>query len=267
MEEILSKLPFNSYLDLFNAIKSKKATIKIKRNDCMQIAGLKHPYFSALGMYAGFLITTIILILLSFKINNFWLLLYVPINFILSFLIVYMRKIKNICWIALIIDLFFIRFPNFILILCLDIIAISFFYDIWWNIIYKQAIKELEYNQEAFLWSWNRLGLAIEDCYGNTYSKFNNNPNNNYNKLKLDKNKCEELSNIIIKGLNVSTIDEALSISYEFYKEQGINVESIDLNSNDKYQTLSLLAMLGTGSNDIEDTIKKTKSFYEDINI
>ena len=269
MEEILSKLPFNSYRDIFNSIHNRKANIKILRSDCTQIAGLKHPYFSTLGMYIGFIITSIILILLSININNFWLLLYIPLNFILSLFVAYIPKVKSICWGILIVDLFLIKLPNFVLIFCLDYIAVSFFYDIWWNIVYKQAIKELEYNEEVFLWSWNRCGLAIEDCYGNTYSKLNISKNEKVklNDFIIDNNKCIELSNIIMKGLNESSIDNALLTTYQFYEEQGIDLSTINIKDDNKYRILSLITMMGLGTNDIDEAIKQTTIFYKEQGI
>lgn len=174
MEEILKNLPFNSYNDLINALKNGKATLKIMRSDCSQIASIRHPHFAVLGMYMGFFVTLIALMFLSIKLQNYWLLSLIPINFILNLFIVYIPKIKTISWILLFVDLFIISFPTWILITCLDIICISFFYNIWWNIVYKQTLQELQYNQEAFLWSWNRCGLSIEDFYGNNYNKLTN---------------------------------------------------------------------------------------------
>lgn len=173
MKDIINNLPFNSYDDLFNAIVQGKATVKIMRSDCSQISGIKHPYFSTLGIYIGFLITTIYLIYFSINLNNYWLLLIIPVNLVLSSIIIYIPKLKIIACIILILDLFIFKLSSSIFILCLDIILIQFFYDIWWNIIYRQAIEELINNEEAFLWSWNRCGLSIEDCYGNMYDKLN----------------------------------------------------------------------------------------------
>lgn len=269
MEEILSKLPFNSYGDIFNSVRNGKAKIKLLRSDCTQIAGLKHPYFSTLGIYIGFIIISIILILLSININDYWLLLYIPLNFILSLFVSYIPKVKSICWGILIVDLFLIKVSNFVLIFCLNYIAISFFYDIWWNIVYRQAIKELQYNEEIFLWSWNRYGLAIEDCYGNTYSKLNISENEKVvpNNFMIDNNKCIELSNIIMKGLNETSIDNALLTTYQFYEEQGIDLSTINIKDNNKYRTLSLITMIGLGTTNIDEAIKQTTTFYKEQGI
>ena len=204
MEEILNYIPFNSYLDIFNAVRNGKATIKLMRSDCLQIATLKHPYFSVFGMYIGFITTLIMLIYLSIKLQNFWLLLLIPINFILSTTINYIPILKKIAWITLIIDMFFIRLPIGFIISSIDIILIAFFYNIWWNKLYKYAIIELELNEEAFLWSWNRHGLSIEDSFGNIYYKFkmqeeieNQNILKNENNLSNILSNQDKLSNII----------------------------------------------------------------------
>lgn len=211
MEEILNYIPFNSYLDIFNAVKNGKATIKLMRSDCSQIASLKHPYFSVLGMYIGFITTLILLIFLSIKLQNFWLLLLIPINFILSTIINYIPILNKIAWIPLIIDMFFVRLPIGIIISSIDIILISFFYNVWWNRLYKYAIIELELNEEAFLWSWNRNGLSIEDSFGNIYYKFkmqenveNKNTLKNETNLQSIMNNPEKINSIIIGKETVS---------------------------------------------------------------
>lgn len=207
----------------------------------------------------GFLITIIFLIFFSIKISNYWLLLLIPVNFILSMIIAYIRKLKILAWCVLIIDLFIFKLPVFIFIICLDIICIQVFDNIWWNRIYKQAIIELEHNEEAFLWSWHRCGLSIEDCYGNVYSKFNEIVKNEKN-ITLDK--YVELSNIVMKGLNVENIDEAIEKTYGFYKEQGIDVERVEIDNQNKFKTLSELVMLGLDTNSIDEAIQQTKEFY-----
>ena len=260
MKDILNNLPFNSYGDLFFAIKEGKATIKLLRSDCSQIASIKHPYFATLGLYIGFLVTMIFLVFLSFKINNYWLLLLVPINFILSSIISHIPKLKVVAWGILLLDLFVLRLQNFVLITCLDIICIQFFYDIWWNIVYKQAIVELQDNEEAFLWSWNRCGLSIEDCYGNVYSKFNEIIKNENNATL---HKYVELSKIVMKKLNTESVDEAIEVTYSFYKEQGIDVDKVEIDENNKFTTLSKLVMLGLDTEDIDEAIKETKEFYD----
>ena len=71
-----------------------------------------------------------------------------------------------------------------------------------------------------------------------------------------------QLADIMKQGLGVSDTDEALSKTYEFYKEQGIDVDSIELDLSNKEKSLSMIVMLGLGTNDIEDAITKTKEFY-----
>lgn len=181
IEYILSKLPYNTYFDLMNSVQEGKTTIKLMRSDCSQIAGVKHPYFSTLGMYIGFLVTTIIIIWLIIQSSNYWLLLYIPINFIFPHIILFLPKTKYIAWVVLIIDLFFLKLPSVFMLTSIDIIALFFFYDIWWNILFRQAIQELKVNQEAFLWSWNRCGINITDSYGNNYNKFSIERENNGN--------------------------------------------------------------------------------------
>lgn len=255
IEYILSKLPYNTYFDLMNSVQEGKTTIKLMRSDCHQIAGVKHPYFATLGMYMGFLVTTIVIIWLIIQSGNFWLLLYIPINFIFPHILIFMPKIKYLAWVVLIFDLFIIRLPNVFMITSIDIIALFFFYNVWWKTIYRQALQELKLNQEAFLWSWNRGGLAIEDSFGNTYSKFNMNDDNTYNKNL-------QLVDIVIRGLNVHNVDEAVQTLYKFYSEQGLNLDNIDLNDIDKNKIVTQLIMTALGTDNIDQAILETKKFY-----
>lgn len=78
----------------------------------------------------------------------------------------------------------------------------------------------------------------------------------------IDNDNYKKLANIIVNGLNAHSLDEALSNTYEFYKEQGINVDTIKLDLCNKEKTLSLLVMLGLGTNSIEEAIVKTREFY-----
>lgn len=172
MEELFNFLPFNSYSDMFNAIGNKKANLRINRSDCYKISSINHPAFTSIGLFIGFIVTLVLLVLTSYFYDNYWLLLLIPVNFILTYLIGYFPKLNALAWLILIINIIF--FANIITtICCIDIILISFFYKIWWNRIYKNAIKEMYYNQEAFLWAWNRYGISIEDCFGNLYNKYN----------------------------------------------------------------------------------------------
>lgn len=262
MEEISEILPFDSYDDMINSLKNGKATLKIMRSDCSQIAGIKHPVFSSLGMYMAFFITLIALIFLSITLRNYWLLILIPINFILNLIIVYIPKIKTISYFLLFASIFITNFPIWILITCLDIICMYFFYNIWWNIIYSQALQELQYNQEAFVWSWNRCGINIEDCYGNNYNKLTIN-----NKTSNIEAKYVQLSNIVMKALDVFNVEDALLQTYQFYIENEIDLSSINLNGDNQYETLSNILMIAMDTDNIDDTIDKTVSFYKEQGI
>ena len=85
---------------------------------------------------------------------------------------------------------------------------------------------------------------------------------------KLDNNdKYIQLSNIIMQGLRVNNVDEALNISYEFYKQQKTNMSNIDLNKNNKHQVLAQLVMLGLETDNIDEAIEKSKIFYKEQEI
>ncbi len=78
-----------------------------------------------------------------------------------------------------------------------------------------------------------------------------------------DIEKYVELSNIIMKGLEVETLDEAIEKTYGFYKEQGIEVEKVQIDESNKFKTLSELVMLGLDTDSIDEAIERTKEFYD----
>lgn len=81
-----------------------------------------------------------------------------------------------------------------------------------------------------------------------------------YTMNKIDK--YVELSNIVMKGLDISNINEAITIVYKFYKEQNINLDSIKIEDENKFKVLSEIVMLGTETKDIDEAIKNTTEFY-----
>lgn len=171
IKQIFNNLPYNSYEDFINAAKNNKAKLKYGRSACSQIAGIKHPYFSAFGLYIGFLFTAILLTFICSKINNYWFMLLIPFNFFLSSFIVYMKKTKYLCYILLFIDILIYRLPYWITVLYWNFLIIDWFYDLWWRIICSHTLQELEFNQEAFIWMWETNNIYIEDTIGNIYYK------------------------------------------------------------------------------------------------
>lgn len=78
----------------------------------------------------------------------------------------------------------------------------------------------------------------------------------------FDYDKFSELSNIVMKELGVETVDEAIEKTYSFYKEQGVDVEKVNLDESNKFMVLSKLVMLGLDCDDIDEAIRETKEFY-----
>lgn len=83
-----------------------------------------------------------------------------------------------------------------------------------------------------------------------------------YNKFS-EIDKYVELSKIVMKKLDIESIDEAIEKTYGFYKEQGIDVDRIEIDENNKFTTLSKLVMLGLDTDNIDEAIKETKEFYD----
>lgn len=276
IDDIISKMPYNSYEDLIYSILGNKSTLTISRNDCAQIAGIKHPNFSFIGMFLGSFISTIFFIFFCITIHNYWYLLLVPINFVINMLIGYIPQIKRFISIALLLNFFVLKSP-IIYIVCFDFMAIAFFYSLWWGITITNAVNEMKFNKEAFLWSWNRFNISIEDCYGNIYNKatiltnFNDLTDKDISKQKTiisDENKTKyvQLVDIIMQGLGTSDIDETIDETLKFYKDNGVNIENMNFTTN-KYEILVQIIMQALGTDDIDDAINKAREFYTENGI
>jgi len=82
-----------------------------------------------------------------------------------------------------------------------------------------------------------------------------------YNKF-TEIEKYVELSKIVMNKLNTESIDEAIEMTYSFYKEQGVDVDKIEEDKNNKFATLSKLVMLGLDTDSIDEAIEETNDFY-----
>jgi len=71
-----------------------------------------------------------------------------------------------------------------------------------------------------------------------------------------------KLSKIVMQGLGTSDIHEALEKTNIFYKEQGIDIDKMQLENSNPYYKLANITMEALGTNDIDDAIYKAKTFY-----
>lgn len=101
---------------------------------------------------------------------------------------------------------------------------------------------------------------AIIYCCYHTFKKYNEEIYKD--KFNANNSKYEELCKIVMKGLKVEDIDEAIDKTYGFYKEQDLDVESVDVDKDNKFIILSKLVMLGLDTDDIDIAIQETKEFY-----
>lgn len=169
INKILEQLPFNTYEDIFNAVNNNKASFKFKFSTAFQISNLTKPICTTLGLFVGFLLTSIFTIVLSMYFNYYLLLLLLPINFILACVINNLKLPKKVAWICFIVNLFLIKLPYPIFIESINIILLYFFNAIWWTFISQNAINIMHDNQSVFLYAWYNFGLLIEDIMGNSY--------------------------------------------------------------------------------------------------
>lgn len=103
------------------------------------------------------------------------------------------------------------------------------------------------------------LGCIAYCCY----CAYKEHINEDKNELNAN-SKYIELSKIVMKKLNTESIDEAIEMTYSFYKEQGVDVGKVKIDENNKFTTLSKLVMLGLDTDNIDEAIQETKKFYDE---
>lgn len=93
------------------------------------------------------------------------------------------------------------------------------------------------------------------------YCAYKEHINEDRNKIDIN-NKYLELSNVVMKELGTNNIDEAIKLTYSFYKEHGVDVDKVEIGEKNKFETLSKLVMLGLDTDNIDEAIRETMDFY-----
>lgn len=174
IKKILDTTPFNSYDDLFSAINSGKASIKLSNSACRQISQIEKPLYSNLGLFLGFIPSIFFTIWYSVNTGNFWTLFLILLELLLPY-IVYLclgfnLKVHYLSYIVFLAN-FFIKVPVFLNLLAFILLFSYWGVTFWEKSLYVRAIKILRYKQDAFLWGYSSNNLAIADCFGNLYYK------------------------------------------------------------------------------------------------
>lgn len=265
IERILKHTPYNSYDDLFGAVFSNKATVRLSNNACRQIAQTKKPLLANFGLHFGFIPSAIATLAFAIYSSNYWLLLLLLAESIFSFAnyLLLNLKIKTgfIAGIVVICDLFFFRLPLFVLILALSWLFNSWTVRWWQKKVYLISVKTLQFNEDAFEWAYNSHNLLIEDCYGNIYSKLHQN--------ELEKADFERLLKVLEIGAGAKDIDNAISMFSAFYLKKGKFIPKelyfhISHHPNqEKCDKLLKILELGTGITGIENVTNKLLDFYK----
>lgn len=266
IDNILKHTPYNSYDDLFGAVYSNKAKIKLSNNACREIAKIEKPVFSNLGLYLGIIPAAITTIGISLYTSKYLLLLLLILDLFLP-LVIYLFsnlniKINWLAYVLLICDLFVFRLPLAFPIISASWVMCSWMVKIWGQITYKTSIKILQYNTDAFLWAFNSHNLLIEDSYGNVYSKTSLN--------NCEQSQYKKLLKLLKFTTNVRNVDEAIDKFSSFYISKGIDIPLdfyyYDNNISEEKKLEKLLKILeyGTGVTGIENVKEKFINFYKE---
>lgn len=259
INEILKVLPYNTYDDLIFDCTSNPTHISFVPSKIIQISNIEHPYFTSFGLWIIFILATIVSILLSVIVSNYFALCFIPIYLFASISLKKNKIFKFIAVSTLIFNIFF-KIPVFINIFCISYITIIVLQYIWWSFITSFSLKTLRYNQEAFIWLWDCDGVCFIDNLGNRYfsskPEYQSDLNQNYN----DTNYYSELANIVKTELDASNIDIAIEKACEFYECPIPDLT--DKNIDEKEKILSSIIMSELEIDNIEQALKKIKEFY-----
>lgn len=266
IDNILRYTPFNTYDDLFGAVYSNKAKLKLSNTACREIARTEKPFFANLGLYLGIIPSAIITIGISLYTSNYFLLLLLLLDLFLPLIIYFFNnlniKTNWLAYVLLICDLFVFKLPIVIPIISVSWLFCSWIIKIWERHIYKASVNILQYDTKAFLWAFNSCNLLIEDSYGNAYSK--NTIKNNH---KL--NQYEKLLKLFKSTANIRDIDEAIKRFSSFYINNGIDIPlelyyfDNSISEEQKCENLLKILEIGMGVTGIENVKNKLIDFYK----
>ena len=264
-EKILKYTPYNTYSDLFGAVFSNKATIRLSNSACRQIAEIEKPIFANFGLHLGIIPSVIMTIIFAVCASNYWLLLLLLLELVFPLGCYLFNNLKIKTWIiaAIIVvcDLFIFELPNFLLITALSWIICSLIVRWWSKKIYIMSVKILRYNEDAFVWAFNSHNLFIEDCYGNIYNKQRND--------KSETDAYERLLKILQIGTGAENIDDAIRRFSTFYLNKGkeipeeLYIDIEHLSKQFKYEKLLKILELGIGTMGIENVTNRLIDFYK----
>ena len=171
---ILQTTPYNSYDDLFSAIRSNRASIRLSNRACRELSSFDHHVFANLGILLGFIPSAILTVACSIHSRNYFLLFLLLFQLIIPYIIYALHSFRIRTWpvvlIAVFVDLFLFELPLFVLIILLSWLFTSWLVRWWQKRIYVLSLKVLEHDELAFVWAYTTNNLIIEDCYGNRYS-------------------------------------------------------------------------------------------------
>lgn len=98
--------------------------------------------------------------------------------------------------------------------------------------------------------------------YSNSYQVENIEEISNIEKIKYVK-----LAEIVMNALGTTNIGETLEQTYKFYENNGVDMNSIKITSQNPYIILAEIMMQALGTHNIDDTIDKAIEFYREQGI
>lgn len=167
MENLFSQTPYTSIADVMTSIKEDSAKLTFNRSAAYNI-GTQLNRSCFFTFLLGFILATIIVIVFSIQIRNYWLLITIPFLFILNTMAPHLKFIPIL---AAIIGVFCVvlHWPLWVLTLMISIVVLFIGYNIWWGITYNIVRTELLKNEPLFIDMWKSNSMGIRDNKGNFY--------------------------------------------------------------------------------------------------
>lgn len=264
-KRILCNTPYNSYQDLFGAVFSGKANIRLSNGACRRIAATKKPFLANLGLHFGVIPSAVLTIGISVYTSNYLLLLLLLLELVFPFVVYLLNNFRLKTWpiaaVVVVLDLFVIKMPVWVLITTLSWLFCSWTVSWWQKKVYILSVKYLQYDEDAFEWAFNSHNLFIEDCYGNVY-----------NKIRQDEAEAkahDRLLKILQIGASVENLDSAIKTFFLFYQKKGVLLDDELLDGmafsskQQKQEVLLTILETGMGISGIENVSNKLIEFYK----
>ena len=167
MTNFINNLPGGSYENLKKLYAENEINFKMERNTAYDIASSKAKIVSLLPTIY-MLLPICVLIIISIIVKNYWLLLLIPVIYVLS---LFIHRLKVLSWLSIVGVLAGLIFNVSleVLVFPITIVILSIGYFIWWEVTSSIFVNMLLQSEALFNQLWNNQKIMLTDNKGNVY--------------------------------------------------------------------------------------------------